>query len=99
MESILGQDALIASLLVAVYFAMFALNGLVNLYLRSVDQLPIDRADVKSLARYAGYAVLFVGMAGLFRLLPFFMALCFLICGYLISLIVKAYLVGKQLTR
>lgn len=89
MENMLGQFALIAALIAAIYFALLACSGLVNLYLCYHDRLSIDREDVQALARNSGFALLLSGIAGLFHFLPFFMALGYMLCGVVVFHIFK----------
>jgi len=72
------------ALLISVFFALMAGSGLLNLYLRYHDHLPIDRADVNAMARNAGISMLAFLCATLFHYLPFLMALGFLMCAVII---------------
>ncbi len=51
-----------------------------NLYLRRIDHLTIEAEDVRSMARNAGIAMGLMALSALFRLLPFFMVIAFLVC-------------------
>ncbi len=89
MENMLGQSAQIAALIATAYFALLACSGLVNVYLRFHDRLPIHKVDVQALVRNVSFALVFLATAVVFRNLPFFMALGFLLCGVVIFQIFK----------
>jgi len=89
MEYIFGQIAQITALTAAVFFGLLACSGLVNLYLRFHDRLPIDKENVQNLTRNSAFALLLLAIAGLFLALPFFMALGYLLCGVIIFQIFK----------
>ena len=79
MQTVLGQSAQIISLVVAIFFALLATSALMNLYLRRIDHLTIEAEDVRSMARNAGIAMGLMALSALFRLLPFFMVIAFLV--------------------
>ncbi len=89
MENTFGQFAETAALGAAIFFVLLACSGLVNLYLRYIDNLSIDREDVQALARNTGFALLSAGVAGLFHYLPLPMALTALLCGVVFFQILK----------
>ena len=89
MENILGQFAQTTALIAAVFFVLLASSGLFNLYLRYHDRLPIDREDVQALARNSGLAVLLLLVAGLFKTLPFFMAIGMVLSGVVIIQVLR----------
>ena len=85
----LGLSAQIAALIAAIFFALLAGSGLVNLYLRYHDHLSIDKQDLQNLARNSAFALLLTVIAGFFHFLPFFLALGYLLCGAVIFQIFK----------
>lgn len=91
MENILGQLAQTVALMAAVFFALGAGSGIVNLYLRFHDRLSIDREDVLILVRNTGLALLSATIAWLFYSLPFFTALTLLLCGVVIRQLVQIH--------
>lgn len=99
MEDTLGYYAQIIMLVLAIFFALMAGSGLVNLYLRYHDRLPLDKPDIKSLVRHAGFAVLLTVVSQLFRILPFFMALGFLLCAVVLFQVFKIMQIGKLLEK
>lgn len=89
MENILGQSAQIIVLLTALFFAQHAINSLFHLYLRYLDRLGMDKEEVRNLARNSVFALFFIAIAGLFNILPFIMALDYLLCVVVIFLVFK----------
>ena len=89
MENMLGQFAQIAALITGIFFAQLAVAGVINLYLRYHDRLPIDKEDVQNLARNSAIVLLLTVIAGLFHFLPFFIAMGYLLCGIVIFQIFK----------
>lgn len=85
----IGQLAQIAAMVAAIFFALLASSGLVNLYLRYIDKLSIDREDVQAIARNSGFALLSAGVAALFHYLPLPMTLAALLCGIVFFQILK----------
>ncbi|MBL7780706.1 MAG: hypothetical protein JNM22_05770 [Saprospiraceae bacterium] len=96
MPTVLGQYAQIISLVVAIFFALLATSALMNLYLRRIDHLTIDVDDVRSMARNAGIAVALIALSALFRLLPFFMVLAFLVC---LTVFVNVFKINRLLSK
>jgi hypothetical protein len=81
MFSNLSQYTQLLFLFFAAFFSIWTFAGLVNLYLRFIDQLSIDRQDVLLLRRNVMLALFSVGLALLFYYLPYPMALTTLFCG------------------
>ena len=81
MFSNLSQYTQLLFLFFAAFFSIWTVAGLVNLYLRVIDRLRIDKADVMLLRRNVVLAIFSGGMAALFYFLPYPMALTALLCG------------------
>ncbi len=99
MENITGQYAQMIALAFSAFFVLSALSGMVNLYLRYHDDLPIEREDIKKLTRNSALALLCAAIAALFRFLPFFMAIGWILSGVVVIQIFKINGLLKVLSR
>ncbi len=99
MEDTLGYYAQIITFVVAIFYALMAASGLVNLYLRYNDHLTIDKADVKAMTKHAGFALILTLLAKLFSLLPFFMVLGFLLCAMILYQVFNIVKIGNALEK
>jgi len=81
MFSNLSQYTQLLFLFFAAFFSIWTFAGLVNLYLRFIDRLSIDRQDILLLRRNVMLALFSAGLALLFYYLPYPMALTALFCG------------------
>lgn len=81
MFSNLTQYTQLLFLFFAAFFSLWTLAGLVNLYLRILDRLSIDREDIQLLRRNILLALFSAGLAALFYYLPYPMAFTALFCG------------------
>ncbi len=80
MENMFFQYAYVPLLVIAVFFGLSFISGLMNLYLRYHEHLPIDREDKQALLKNAAFIVLFAAVTVVFGRMPFFEALIVLLC-------------------
>lgn len=95
----IGQAPQLIAWAVAVFYGLLVCSGIVNLYLRNLDHLPIDRNDIRSLYHNFFNALIAAATAVVFYQLPLTQAVCLILSVVLFALIRRIHKMTSGLKK
>lgn len=95
----IGQAPQMIAWAVAVFYGLLVCSGVVNLYLRNLDHLTIDRSDIRSLYHHFFKALIAVLAAVVFYQLPLMQAICLILSVVLIALVRRIHIITSGLKK